>query len=224
MTGQDKFEIKADVRFIGKHFSRALRKNRQVPAVLYGPKVENKNLSISESDAVKYGTSKFENTIFTLSSTDKEINGTKVLRKATTIHPVSRRPVHIDYYAVDMQSVVRVNIPVKYIGKPEGLMAGGVVQEIRHEVEVECLPSNIPPIIELDINKMQLGDVLHASDIQLPANVKLMTAPEIALVSCAEIKAEEIKVEVPTAATPDAAAGATAAAAAPAAAPAKDKK
>ncbi len=205
MTIQENIEIKAQARTPGKHWSRGLRKTQQIPAVLYGPHVENINFSISEIDAVRYGKSKFENTIFTLSSQSKELNGIKVLRKAMSLHPVSRRPLHIDYYAVDMKAEVRVSIPVHYVGKPEGIMAGGAVQEIRHEVEVECLPSNIPSSIEMDISKMQLGDVLHASDISLPQNVKLITAPEIALVACSEVKAEEEKPAAAAAASTEAA-------------------
>lgn len=200
---QENIELKATARTSGKHWSRSLRQTKQVPAVVYGPKVENMNFSISETDATRYNKTEFENTIFTLNSENKKLNGLKVLKKSMDIHPMSRRPVHMDFYAVDMSSEVRVHITVKYIGKPEGLLAGGMVQEIRHDVEVECLPKDIPDVIELDISKMQLGDVLHASDLILPADVKLITHLEEALVSVAEPKAEE------PAATPEATAEAT---------------
>ncbi|MCB9025547.1 MAG: 50S ribosomal protein L25 [Bdellovibrionaceae bacterium] len=213
---QDNVELIVNPRASGKHWSRGLRKNKQIPAVVYGPKIENLNFSISETDATRYNKSDFENTIFTLKSDNTNLNGLKVLKKEIVIHPMSRRPVHMDFYAVDMTSEVRVHIKVKYIGKPLGLMSGGVVQEIRHEVEVECLPNNIPEIIELDISKMQLGDVLHASDLILPANVELITSEEEALVSVTEPREEE-PAAVEATATPAEGAVATAA-------PATEKK
>lgn len=214
---QENVELKVNPRTSGKHFSRGLRKNKQVPAVVYGPKIENLIFSISETDATRYNKSDFENTIFTLKSDNSNLDGLKVLKKEFVIHPMSRRPVHMDFYAVDMTSEVKVHIKVKYIGKPEGLMAGGVVQEIRHEVEVECLPNNIPDIIELDISKMQLGDVFHASDLILPTDVELVTSLDEALVSVTEPREEEPVAVAEVSATP-----ADGAAAAPA--PSTEKK
>jgi large subunit ribosomal protein L25 len=219
MTNKESIEINAKPRTIGKHTSRELRRTQQIPAVIYGPKISNINCSISEIEAVKYGKIRFENTIFTLKSNAKELSGLKVLRKSMTVHPVSRRPIHIDYYAVDMSAVVRVNVPVKFTGKPEGLGSGGLVQEIMHEIEVECLPANIPGEISLDISKLKMGDVLHASDVQLPENVKLITAPHITLVTITQIKAEEEKPVVAAAAATEAAPAGGAAAA-----PAADSK
>ncbi|MCB0392634.1 MAG: 50S ribosomal protein L25, partial [Bdellovibrionales bacterium] len=157
--------------------------------------------SISEIEATKYSRLEFENTIFTLKSDDKSIDGLRVLKKSADVHPKSRRPIHIDFYAVDMLSEVRVHVKVKYVGKPEGVMSGGIVQEIRHDVEVECLPNNIPDVIELDITSMKLHDTLHASDLKLPEDVVLITSPEEALVSVAEPKAEEPAAEASAEAT-----------------------
>lgn len=197
MSGHETVELKVKPRAQGKHFSRGLRSENLIPAIVYGPKTENFNLSLSEVDVVRYNKISFENTIFTLKSDDKNLDGLKVLKKDVSIHPKSRRPVHVDFYAVDMAAEVRVHVEVKYVGKPEGVLSGGVVQEIRHEVEVECLPSDIPDAFELDITAMKLGDVLHASDIKLPSQVKLISTEDTALVSVVEPKKEE---EAPAAA------------------------
>ncbi len=202
MTNQETIAINVSSRNSGKSTSRALRTGKQIPAVVYGPKIENHNFSLSEIDVTKYNKVRFENTIFTLkSSDDSKLNGLQVLRKALSIHPKSRRPVHIDFYAVDMAVEVKVNLEVKYVGKADGVTAGGALQEIRHEIEIECLPTNIPSAIELDVTAIKIGETMHASDIKLPANVKMITPPEIALVSVVETKAEEEPAEAAAPAT-----------------------
>ncbi len=104
----DIFEFTAEVRTPGKHHSRGLRKDSRVPAVVYGPNVKNLSISLSEKEVSKFAKQKYENTIFVLKSSDATINNMKVLKKATAIHPVSRRPVHLDLFALDLKKAIRV--------------------------------------------------------------------------------------------------------------------
>jgi len=95
-------QLKAVTRKTGKHNSRSLRVNKMIPAVCYGPKTDNFNFSLAENDVIKYSSSKYDNEIFKLTSDDKNIDGLLVLKKDMTIHPVSRRPVHLDFLVPDM--------------------------------------------------------------------------------------------------------------------------
>lgn len=167
------------------------------------------------NDAVKYSRLAFENSIFTLESSDPSINGLKVLKKSIDIHPVSRRPIHMDFFAPDMTQAVRVNVEVRITGKAKGTGEGGLVSMVRRDVEIECLPLEIPAFFELDVTELDLNDSMHVSDIKFPENVKVITSLEETIVSCAEVKEEEI-VAAP-AADAAAAAGAPAAGAAGAA-------
>lgn len=218
MSSNKNLTISAQPRNPGKGTSRGLRDNRMIPAVVYGPKTENFSFSIPEIDAVRYSKHGFENTIFTLQSDDSKINGLKVLTKEVDIHPVSRRPVHMDFFAPDMTQTVRVEVEVRLVGKAAGVQDGGLVSLIKREVEIECLPLEIPEYFELDISELQLDESMHVSDIKFPEGVKVITGMKETIVSCAEVE------EQTTTPAPAAAEGATAEAAAPAAGEAAEKK
>lgn len=189
-TKQDNLQINVSLRKPGKHFSRSMRTQRIVPAVVYGPKVENYNISLSEVDALRYSSHGYENSIFTLTSSDAKINGLKVLKKTTDIHPVSRRPVHMDFFAPDMTQEVRVHVELRFIGKPEGVKEGGVFSAIRRDIEVECLPTEIPEFFEVDVSHLQLDESLHVSDLKLPESIKLITSSKETIASVAEVSEE----------------------------------
>jgi len=215
MATQD-LKINANIRAAGKATSRELRSTRYVPAVVYGPKMKPTNLSIHENDAVKYGRTAFENSLFTFESKDTTLNGVRVLRKSMDIHPVTRRPTHIDFFAPDMTKAVRVDVEVKLTGKARGTAEGGLVSMVRREVEIECLPLEIPPFFELDVTELDLNASMHVSDIKFPENLKVITSMDETIVSCSEVKEE---VAAPVVAAADAAAPGTAPAAGAAAAP-----
>ena len=201
MTNEESISLKATPRQQGKHNSRQLRKSKQIPAVVYGPKIDNINFSIQEIDADRYAKSQFENTIFVLKSDDSKLNNLKVLKKALVRHPASRRPVHLDFYALDMSQTVRVNVEIRFSeAKSAGEIEGGVRQELRRDVEVECLPSEIPEFFEIDITGLELGGTIHASAITLPDNVKLMTSEDEAIITIAQPAEEEPEVSADAAA------------------------
>ncbi len=221
------FEFNVETRTIGKHFSRGLRRDKQVPAVVYGPKIKNVSISLRESEVVKFAKSKYENTIFVLKSKDSQLNGLKVLKKAVDIHPTSRRPVHLDLFALDLTKSVRVFIEIRFDGKAVGTKEGGVLNTVKREVEVECLPTNIPAFVSIDVTHLGVGDSIHASELVMPADVKLLTLPTETI--CTVSVVEEEKAAPVVAATAEGAVAADgAAAAAPgaagAAAPAADAK
>jgi large subunit ribosomal protein L25 len=222
MANNQTLNLNASLREPGKHFSRTLRKERHVPAVVYGPKTKNFSLSISEADAVRYSRHGFENSIFTLQSDNKELNGLMVLKKATSIHPASRRPVHMDFFAPDMTKTVRVEVEIRLIGKAIGTMEGGLVSQVRRDVEIECLPLEIPTFFELDITNLGLNESVHVSDLSLPGKTKLVTSPGETVATCSIVAEETAAPKAAAAADTTAVAGATPAAGA--AAPAADKK
>jgi len=225
MAGTQNLILKANAREAGKHNSRGLRKSSMVPAVVYGPKTKPLSLSIHINDAVKYSRLGFENSIFTVESKDSALNGLKILRKDLDIHPVTRLPIHMDFFAPDMTKAVRVDVEVRIVGKAKGTADGGLVSMVRRTVEIECLPLEIPEFFELDVTELDLNQSMHVSDIKFPENAKVITTMDETIVTCAEVK-EEVAAPVVAA---DAAAGAAAPGAAPAAgaaapAAADDKK
>lgn len=222
MANTENLNLTAKTRTVGKHHSRGLRKGMEVPAVVYGPKVKNVSLSLRENELVKYLPSKYDNAIFTLESDEKSLSGLKVLKKEVTIHPVSRRPVHVDLFAIDMTQTIRVWVEVKFNGKAEGLKEGGVLNVVTREVEVECLPNQIPESIAIDVTPLNVGESFHVSDLRLPEGVEMLSSTDETLCTVAVV--EEEKATPVVAAPVEGAAAAAPAEGAAAAAPAAEKK
>lgn len=215
--------LEVGVRKSGKSACRKLRKKESIPGIIYGAGKKNVALFAEEKWVRKYSSTAFENSIITLKSDEKSLDGTKVLFKEVIVQPVSRRPLHFDFLAIDMNKAVRVMVELRFEGKAEGTREGGALQPIVRQIEVECLPKDIPEFIAVDVTPLHIGQALHIKEITLPAGVKATAVEDIALVTVAVIKEEEIAAPVAAAAAPGAA-PAAGAPAAPGAAPAAAKK
>lgn len=225
-----RFTLPVEVRKTGKHWARSLRTERKIPGVVYGAVKENIFVSIDENTILKYRTRAYENALYNLEFKDGSGNNIVVILKDIQKHPVNHRPEHVDLLAIDLTKNIRIELEVRVEGKPIGLADGGLLTVVNRTVEIECLPTNIPSAITADVSNLGVGDSLHVSDLQLPSDVKLISAADltIAVVNLQE----EAPAATPVAAAPAAAApaaaakGAPAKAAAPAAkaAPAPKKK
>ena len=194
------FHLEAQPRIPSKKASRKLGREGKVPAVVYGSQIKNIHFSLKENKAIKYAGSMFDNKIFTLTSSDKAVNGLKVIKKEVSFHKTTRKPIHFDFLALDMSKAVRVPVELKFIGKSKGVKeSGGVFNAIKRNIEIECLPDHIPHFFEIDISELALGDSAHVADIKIPKNIKLITRTQetICFVSSAQ---EEIKPEAAPAA------------------------
>ena len=209
--------IVAKARHAGKKgHARKLRQAGGLPAVVYGPKQSVAYLALDPKSFVMQRRRFGQNALYGLSAEGvASIQGdVKCLIKEIQVHPVSRAPLHVDLYAVDMESPLQVEVPVELTGKAAGIIDGGVLNQILRSVEVECLPRAIPAKLEADVTKLGIGDSLHLSDIRLPAGVKLTNQNDDAVATMSEPEAAVTTVAADAAAAP-------AAGAAPAAAPAK---
>jgi large subunit ribosomal protein L25 len=206
---KQRIDLTVTARETGKHHSRAIRNQRKVPAVIYGA-IKNANVVIDENAVLKYNTRAFENALFNLKSDDAALNGKVVLMKSVDIHPLSRRPVHADFFALDLSKTVRVNVEIRLEGKPVGLAEGGLLNVVHRQIEVECLPTEIPDFFTADISHLGVGESLHVSDVKVPEGIKVLTRPEDTVAGVVT-QADEVVapvVEAAAAAAPAAAAGA----------------
>lgn len=105
------------------------------------------------------------------------------LLKAVQHHPVSGRVVHTDFFRIQLDKPVVTAVAVHFTGRAKGVIAGGVADIQLHEIEVECLPLDVPSHIDVDITELGLGASLHVSDVTLPENVKLVTEGERSLIA-----------------------------------------
>lgn len=194
----------------GKGVARRLRDDKKIPAVVYGP-YQEKPLPISVDpkalrEAIQGG-HRF-NTILTLDLGGG--NERVALLKDYQQDPISRDLLHADFYEVALDKPVTVPVPLVLVGRAAGQLEGGVVAQNRREIEVTCLPREIPEKIEVDITELKVNQAIHASDIKAPEGVKIRFLTDFAIAS---LTAPEEEV-----------AAAPAEGEAPAKAPAKGKK
>jgi large subunit ribosomal protein L25 len=153
----------------GKGASRDLRRNGRVPAVIYGNNQEPQIIHVEEKALVKLLSSgHFMNSVI-----DVELGGkaTTTLPKDVAFHPVSDRPLHVDFLRIAKGAKVEVQVPVLFINedKSPGLKRGGVLNVVRHELELICDATNIPDDIQIDVTGFDVGDSIHISNVTLPA-------------------------------------------------------
>ncbi len=203
-----RIDLSVEPREAGKGNSRKLRSEKKIPAVIYGA-IENTNVFVNQNDVLRYNVRAYENALFNLKSSTSQANDKVVLMKNVDVHPLTRQPLHVDFFALDMNKTVRVNVEIKLEGKPAGLAEGGLLNVVNRQIEVEVLPSDIPESFTADISHLGVGDALHVSDLQIPENIRVISALELTI-AVVNVQEEE-------AAAPEAAPVAAAAAAAPAA-------
>lgn len=152
---------------IGKGASRSLRREGRVPAVIYGAGQEPSSIHLEEKALVKaLMTGHFFNSVVML-------NGTRTLPKDVAFDPVTDRPVHADFLRIGEHTAVHVNVPVVFTGEEEsvGLKKGGVLNIVRHELELVADAAEIPSEITISLAGLDVGDSLHISAVTLPQGV-----------------------------------------------------
>ena len=174
----EKLELKSKVRTtVGNGPARELRRQGSIPAVLYGPDTESILLSIS-TKALELVTKSANIGQLLLNLTiegDESITKTAMIRELQ-VHPLSGNLIHVDFYEVDMARKIIVSIPIIATGKSVGVEQGGVLQLVRRELEVLCLPNEIPESIEVDVSNLDIGDSLHVDEIELGEDIELPAA------------------------------------------------
>ena len=186
----------------GKGFARRTRASGLVPAVVYGPHLEKPlNIAVDAKETkAAIQTPKRMNTVLGLSVEGKQIT---VLLKEFQLDPVTKELLHVDFIDVRENEQVKVKIPVILTGKAEGVTNGGILSQIRREVEVWALPAAIPEKIEVDVTPLKIGGSLHINEVQLPKGVTVKTSVNFTL---AVVTAPEVeKVVEAAAAAPGAA-------------------
>ena len=165
--------LSAEVRErAGKGASRALRREGRVPAVIYGEKKEPLSVHVEEKLLTKMlSNGHFMNTVVMVDAGGK---AHRTLPKDVQFHPVTSRPIHVDFLRIGEHSQVNVNVPVVFTGEEDspGLTRGGVLNVVRHDLELVCDAAHIPDQIEIALNGLDIGDSIHISQIALPQGSK----------------------------------------------------
>lgn len=185
-----RLEIEASLRSnTGKGSARQARLKGLIPAELYGNKKENLHLTIVpkllQRMLVK---GRGASELIDLKVGSENI---PVLIKDWQADPIKRNLTHVDFYRVDLSKKVVVHIPINLTGKAAGLAEGGVLELITRQIEIRCLPTNIPEFIEVDVTPLNIGESIHASDLKLEG-IELVSNKSTTLVTLVAPSKEEV--------------------------------
>ncbi len=156
----------------GKGASRALRREGRVPAVVYGGNEEPLAIHVEEKELVRQlGTGHFFNSVIEIQAGGATV---RTLPKDVAFHPVSDRPLHVDFLRLSKDSKVHVNVPVIFANEEAspGLKKGAVLNIVRHDLDLVCSPDTIPSDVTIDLTGLEIGDSIHISSVKLPRGVE----------------------------------------------------
>jgi large subunit ribosomal protein L25 len=170
----DQLTLAAETRDrVGKGASRALRRDGRVPAVIYGQNQEPTSIHLEEKGLIKaLGTGHFMNSVIMIEGVGG--GAVRTLAKDVAFHPVTDRPLHVDFFRVGEHSTVTVQVPVVFADEDEcpGLTRGGTLNIVRHELELVVDAAEIPSEVTVSLKGFELGASVHISSVTLPAGAK----------------------------------------------------
>lgn len=169
----------------GKQAARKLRRENRIPAIFYGPGTASLMLTVDahELDMImkkKTG----ENVIIGLQiESDKGTDSRTVILKELHSDPIKSDYLHADFYEISMDKELIVDIALHFINTPKGVTSGGILQPIRREITVSCLPDKMVDFIEVDVSGLEIGQSLHIGEISLPDGIKTILDPGLTAVT-----------------------------------------
>lgn len=176
-----RYKLRADKRTAtGTGACRQLREQKMVPAVLYGRDMESVDISVSEADLLQIISQGSPNALIDLTvGRKKYITMLKEIQR----HPIKGGIIHIDFYVVSMDRPITATVPIHIVGEAAGVSEGGTVQYQAREIQVKCLPGDIPERVELDVSALTIGDTRTIADLDLPEKVELLTPEDEVVVT-----------------------------------------
>jgi large subunit ribosomal protein L25 len=188
--------IEAQVRpTSGKNANKRLRKSGRIPAVIYGPGRQPAVVSVNPNDvrAILHSESG-RNTIVGLSVDGSEQNN--AMLKDYQLDPVQGNLIHADFLEIAMDRLLELTVNIELVGDPEGVkIDGGIMDFVTRSIEVECLPSDIPEAIKVDVSALKINDYIRVKNLQTNARVKILSDPEIVIVTIVPPTKEEVPEE-----------------------------
>ena len=185
-------EIQVNARERGsKRQARRLRREGKIPAILYGPKVKPIALELNKKDFSTRVAGMEGSHLVRLKSGSTTLADKVALVKEMQYHPISGDVMHADFYEVDLTAKIEVSVPLHFIGKAAGVVRGGILQPIVREIQVECLPLDIPQFFNVDVSALDIGDSVHIEELPMPEGVTAVYDSNFALVTVATPSVEE---------------------------------
>ncbi len=198
-------DVSFDLREAGnKRVAGRLRREGKLPGVFYGPKTNPIPLQVNTKELLGSVPELEGSHLIRMRSKSPILGGKVALIKDVQFHPVTGEILHFDLYEVDLTQKILVKIPLHFTGKPKGVIQGGILQPIVREIEVECLPMDIPEFLDVDVTSLDIGHSIPVRDLQVPEGVLIPSDLATTLVTVAAPIIEEApKVEEAALAVPE---------------------
>jgi len=188
-------EISADAREKKKkRDAKRLLRNGKIPGILYGPKMQAVALEFNKREFSSRIAGLEGSHLVRLKSAAANLADKVALVKEMQYHPISGDVIHADLYEVDLTAKIVVHVPLHFVGKAAGVVRGGILQPIIREIEVECLPLDIPAYFDVDVSALDIGDSVHIEELRIPEGVTAIYESNLALVSVVPPTVEEAPV------------------------------
>jgi large subunit ribosomal protein L25 len=185
-------EIQVDTREAGsKHASRRLGRLGKVPGILYGPKTQPVPLQLNKKEFSSRVAGLEGSHLVRLKSEAPALADKVALVKNMQFHPITGDVIHADLYEVDLTARIQVHVPLHFVGKAAGVVRGGILQPVVREIEVECLPLDIPEFFNVDVSALDIGDSVHIQELPMPEGVTAVSESNLALVTVVPPTIEE---------------------------------
>lgn len=192
----DEIGLQAQLREdLGKGPGRRLRAAGRIPAVIYGLSRPPQNVSVNLHELEILTHKAGEHGMIALMIGD---NNTieHVLMRESQRDPVTDRLVHADFFRIDPDKPIHIDVPIESVGTAVGVREGGILEQLVRHIEVRCLPRDLPKVFECDVTNVAIGHSLHVSEVTPPEKVRVLTTPETALYTVvAPRKVEEVAAE-----------------------------
>jgi len=166
-----------------KRDARRLLRSGKIPAILYGPKTAAVSLALDKKEFSRRVAGLQGSHLVRLKSGATTLTEKVALVKDMQFHPISGDVIHADFYEVDLTAKIQVHVPLHFVGKAVGTTRGGILQPIVREIEVECLPLDIPEFFNVEVTALDIGDSVHIEDLQMPDGVASLAEENMALVA-----------------------------------------
>ncbi len=169
----------------GKGVAKRMRREGKLPAVVYGHKTDPIHLTLETKQLLTLlGGGKGESSLINLSVDGNGGPSEKtVMIKELQVNPLTRHCLHVDFFEVSMDEELTLSLPINLTGEAAGVEMGGILQQVRREIEIKCLPSDIPDSISIDVSALNIGDSVHLKDISLPSGIKVMDDEDLTIVT-----------------------------------------
>ncbi len=174
-----------------KRDAKRLLRNGKIPAILYGPKTAPVSLELNKREFSHRVAGLEGSHLVRLKSAAPLIADKVALVKEMQYHPISGEVIHADLYEVDLTVKINVQVPLRFTGKAAGVVRGGILQPIVREIDVECLPLDIPEYFNVDVSALDIGDAIHVEDLPMPEGVTAIYESNFALVTVVTPTVEE---------------------------------